>query len=239
MTAAKPIRERLGALDWRGIERSLDTLGYAQTPPLLDVRECRALISLYDEDERFRSRIEMERYRFGLGDYAYFAHPLPPLVRDLRVHAYRHLTPIANRWAQALGRDTAFPPSLRAFTRHCHREGQKRPTPLLLRYGIEGYNCLHQDLYGGIVFPLQMTIFLSEPGHDYEGGEFLLVEQRPRAQSRGISLTPRRGEAVIFPCAERPTQGKRGTLRVQMRHGVSRISQGDRYSLGVIFHDAR
>ncbi len=232
------LRERIQALDWKTIERSLDAHGYATTPAVLSSSECKELVALYDDDERFRSRIDMARYRFGVGDYAYFAHPLPSLVRELRVHAYRKLAPIASRWARALRRD-AFPRSLRAFLQHCHARGQKRPTPLLLRYTAGGYNCLHQDLYGGVVFPLQLTVFLSQPGIDYGGGEFLLVEQRPRVQSRGMAVRGGLGELVIFPCAERPTAGQRGTVRVTMRHGASPLAWGSRYALGVIFHDAR
>ena len=239
MMAAKPIRERLGGLDWQEIERSLDTLGYAQTPALLDVRECRGLISLYDDDARFRSRIEMERYRFGIGDYAYFSHPLPPVVREMRTHAYRHLAPIANRWARALGRKPVYPPSLKSFLDQCHAKGQCRPTPLLLHYEAQGYNCLHQDLYGDIHFPLQIAGLLSRPGIDYEGGELLLVENRAREQSLGDALTPGHGELVIFPTFERPIRGKRGYVKAQMRHGVSRLHRGSRYTLGLIFHDAR
>ena len=235
----KSIQERLRALDWKEIERSLAELGYARTPPVLTARECGDLIGLYTDDRHFRSRINMERYRFGVGDYAYFKNPLPPLVRELRTHAYRHLAPIASSWVRELHRHDAFPPSLRAFLERCHAAGQTRPTPLLLHYETDGYNCLHQDLYGGIVFPLQIAATLSRPGVDYTGGEFLLVEQRPRAQSRGISITAERGELVIFPCSDRPTPGKRGTLRVTMRHGSSRVTSGSRYVLGSIFHDAR
>ncbi len=235
----KSIRERVDALDWKELEDSLWKLGHAKTPPLLEPDECEALIRLYPDDERFRSRIDMERYRFGRGDYAYFAHPLPPLARELRTHAYRHLAPIANRWQRSLGREPSFPPSLKAFLDSCHANGQKRPTPLLLHYEAQGYNCLHQDLYGDIAFPLQITALLSRPGIDYGGGEFLLLEQRPRAQSRGEVVPIEQGELVIFPCAERPAQGKRGMLRLNMRHGVSRITRGSRYALGIIFHDAR
>lgn len=236
---SEDIRSRIQGLDWGEIERSLWEAGCARTPAVLTETECRALISLYTDDRRFRSRIDMERYRFGLGDYAYFGHPLPRLVRDLRTHLYRRLAPIANRFQQALGREPRFPRSLRAFLETCHAQGQRRPTPLLLHYSRDGYNCLHRDLYGAVSFPLQVTAFLSQPRIDYEGGEFLLVETRPRAQSRGESITPEQGELVIFPTSERPRLGKRGYTRTQMRHGVSRLRQGSRYTLGVIFHDAR
>ena len=235
----RSIRERLNALDWDQIEASLSELGYAKTPSVLIPAECQALIQLYPDDRRFRSRIEMERYRFGVGDYAYFSHPLPPVVREMRTHAYRHLAPIANRWARALGRESRYPPNLKAFLDQCHAKGQCRPTPLLLHYEAQGYNCLHQDLYGDVHFPLQITGLLSRPGVDFGGGDFLLLEQRPRAQSRGEAIAIEQGELLIFPCAERPAQGKRGVLRLGMRHGVSRITQGSRYTLGVIFHDAR
>ena len=233
------LRDRLEALDWKSIAHSLDERGFARTPPLLTDDECDDLIGMYTDDARFRSRIDMARYRFGLGDYAYFKYPLPPIVREMRTHAYRRLAPIASRWARELRRHERFPPSLRSFTAQCRSQGQQRPTPLLLRYGVEGYNCLHQDLYGGIVFPIQITAFLSRPGVDYEGGEFLLVEQRPRAQSCGTSITANRGELLLFACSDRPTPGKRGTVRVTLRHGVSAITRGERYALGVIFHDAR
>jgi hypothetical protein len=240
MTARRPtIRERLARVDWRAAEAALDELGYARIPAILTPTECTALVTLYGEDRRFRSRIDMERHRFGVGDYAYFALPLPPLVRELRAHAYRHLAPVANRWAERLGASTRFPPRLRDYLALCHAKGQTRPTPLLLRYGAGGYNCLHRDLYGALVFPMQMTCFLSRRGKDYTGGEFLLVEQRPRSQARAEAIAPAQGELLVFPVAERPVPGRRGTLRASMRHGVSRITRGSRYALGIIFHDAR
>ena len=233
------IAQRLAALDWQAIEQSLGDRGYAKTPPVLTPGECAALIALYPDDARFRSRVDMERYRFGIGDYKYFAAPLPPLVAELRQHAYPPLARIANRWEETLGSRRRHPPSLDRLLALCRRAGQTKPTPLLLHYEAGGYNCLHQDLYGEIAFPLQLTGFLSRRGPDYEGGEFLLVEQRPRAQSRGEAITTEQGEIVIFTTCYRPVAGARGFHRATMRHGVSRVTSGSRYTLGVIFHDAK
>jgi hypothetical protein len=194
---------------------------------------------MYGDRERFRSRVEMERFRFGVGDYQYFAAPLPPLVEGLRVHSYPPLAAIANRWEQALSARTRHPASLRELQALCRRHGQTRPTPLLLHYEAGGYNCLHQDVYGDVVFPLQVTAFLSRRGVDYDGGEFLLVEQRPRAQSRGEAIATEQGELVIFPTRHRPLEGARGWYRAALRHGVSTIRRGTRYTLGIIFHDAK
>jgi hypothetical protein len=238
--AAPPtVAERLATLDWEAIERSLWSWGYARTTPLLTPEECAALIALYPDDSRFRSRIDMERYRFGVGDYKYFAAPLPPLVADLRARLYPPLAAIANRWEQALGSRRRYPADLDRLLALCRRAGQTRPTPLLLHYETGGYNCLHQDLYGEVAFPLQLTCFLSRPGLDHEGGAFLLVEQRPRAQSRGEAIEPGQGEAVIFTTRWRPVAGARGYFRATMRHGVSRVTRGSRYTLGIIFHDAQ
>jgi uncharacterized protein len=233
------IAARVHALDWSAIERSLWDLGYAKTPPLLTAAECDALVALYGDDARFRSRVDMAQYRFGVGDYKYFAAPLPPLVQELRVAAYPPLAAIANQWETALDTGRLHPPDLDALLRLCHRKGQTKPTPLLLHYEAGGYNCLHQDLYGDIVFPLQLTCFLSRRSVDYEGGEFLLVEQRPRAQSRGESIATEQGEVVVFTTRHRPVQTARGYYRAAMRHGVSRVRRGTRYTLGVIFHDAK
>jgi hypothetical protein len=233
------IADRLGALDWSAIERSLWTWGWAKTSPVLTPAECAELIALYGDDARFRSRIDMARYRFGVGEYKYFAAPLPPLVEALRTHAYPPLAAVANQWQAALGDTELFPTDLPALLRRCHKRGQTKPTPLLLRYEAGGYNCLHQDLYGDVVFPLQLTCFLSRRGADYEGGDFLLVEQRPRAQSRGESIATEQGEILIFTTRHRPVEGTRGVYRAAMRHGVSRIRSGLRYTLGVIFHDAK
>jgi len=232
------IEQRLGRLDWGAIERQLWDWGWAKTPALLAPEECAALVGLYADDRRFRSRIDMARYRFGLGEYKYFAHPLPPVVAALRASAYPRLAPIGNRWEDALGGRQAYPVRLEEFLANCARRGQDKPTPLLLHYTEGGYNCLHQDLYGAVAFPLQLTCVLSRRGADYTGGESLLLEQRPRAQSRGVVVALEQGEALIFATRHRPVGGARGHYRVTVRHGVSRLLSGERYSLGVIFHDA-
>ncbi len=233
------VADRIAALDWSEIERQLWEFGYAKTPPVLTPEECAELIALYPDEARFRSRVDMARYRFGLGDYKYFAHPLPSVVAALRVSTYPRLAAIANRWSEAFGGSAAHPPDLAGLLARCAEHGQTKPTPLLLHYEAGGYNCLHQDLYGDVVFPLQLTCFLSRRGVDYEGGDFLLVEQRPRAQSRGESIATEQGEMVIFTTRERPVRGARGWFRAAMRHGVSRVRSGTRYTLGVIFHDAK
>ncbi len=215
----------------------LQQQGYA-TRSLLDPDACRALIDLYDQPGPFRKCVVMERHGYGLGEYQYFAYPLPAPVARLRDSLYPALAVIANQWRQALGQAPSFPATLSEYTARCHAAGQTKPTPLLLRYGPGGFNCLHQDLYGEHVFPLQMAVLLSDPVTDFSGGEFVLVEQRPRAQSR-VSVVPlRQGEAVIFPVRERPNRGARGYHRVVMRHGVSRLHTGHRHTLGIIFHDA-
>jgi len=213
--------------------------GHAPTPPLLDAAECAALAELYPRSELFRRRIDMARYRFGRGEYQYFADPLPDLVAALRREIYPFLAPVANRWMEALGMETRFPGTLAELRAFCRSLGQSRPTPLMLSYGAGGYNCLHQDLYGEVAFPLQVTVALSRPGVDFTGGEQLFVEQRPRAQSRGTARTVPLGHAVVFPPRDRPVAGARGDHRVVVRHGVSTITSGERYALGVIFHDAR
>src|SRR5579864_3302368 len=233
------ISRRVQQLDWETLEFALTENGYAQTGPLLTAEECRELISLYADDARFRSHIEMARFRFGLGDYKYFADPLPAVIQELRESFYPPLAQIANRWRENLDSRERFPGQLEAFLKICHRHGQRRPTPLLLRYRAGGYNCLHQDIYGEVAFPLQVACFLSQPGRDYTGGEFLLMEQRPRAQSRGEVITPQQGEAVIFTTRYRPVRGSRGYYRVNIRHGVSTVKSGERYTLGIIFHDAK
>ena len=233
------IQDRLAQLDWKAIEASLWQRGYVKTDPLLTADECDALVALYGKDQLFRSRIDMKRFRFGEGEYKYFTYPLPPLVQSLRETIYPRLAVIANAWTKALGQPDMFPLSHDTLLAFCRRKGQTKPTPLLLRYGAGDYNCLHQDLYGTVAFPLQLTVFLSQPGRDFSGGEFLLVEQRPRAQSRGESLTPQQGEIVIFATRHRPVQGSRGYYRVNMRHGVSTVRSGSRFTLGVIFHDAK
>ena len=233
------IAARLAALDWVAIERALWDQGYAKTAPLLTAAECGELVALYADDARFRSRVDMARYRFGDGDYKYFTHPLPPLVQSLRTESYPRLAALANAWEKALGSPTRYPEDLAGLLALCRRHGQTKPTPLVLHYEAGGYNCLHQDLYGEIAFPLQITAFLSRRGGDYEGGDFLLVEQRPRAQSRGEAIHGEQGELVIFPTRHRPVRGARGWSRTTMRHGVSTITWGTRYTLGIIFHDAK
>lgn len=233
------IQDRLTHLDWKAIEASLWQRGYAKTDPLLTAEECDALIALYSRDHLFRSRIDMKRFRFGEGEYKYFRYPLPTLVQALREQIYPRLAVIANAWAKALGQPEMFPLSHDTLLACCRRNGQTKPTPLLLCYGAGDYNCLHQDLYGTVAFPLQLTAFLSRPDRDFTGGEFLLVEQRPRAQSRGEVLAPEQGEIVVFATRHRPVQGSRGYHRVNMRHGVSTVCSGSRVTLGVIFHDAK
>jgi hypothetical protein len=232
------MESRLQGLDWKAIEQALWDMGYAKTPPVLTPHECAELIELYADHGRFRRRIDMARHRFGVGDYQYFAEPLPPLVQGLRMSAYPPLAAIANRWMEALRQPQRYPADLARFLALCQEHGQTKPTPLLLRYEAGGYNCLHQDLYGEVAFPLQLTCFLSRRDVDYTGGEFLLMEQRPRAQSRGEAIATEQGEIIIFATRDRPAVGSRGYYRLQMRHGVSRIRSGRRYALGIIFHNA-
>jgi hypothetical protein len=229
---------RLAQLDWTSVARALDENGHAVTPRLLTAAECRGVTSLWSRRDRFRSHVDMMRHRFGAGEYRYFAEPLPPIVDVLRREMYARLAPVANRWAAALGGRERFPDDLATFVAQCAAHGQRRPTPLLLRYTAGGYNCLHQDLYGAIAFPLQVTILLSRPDADFTGGEILLVERRPRAQSRGHAIALGQGQAVIFPNRYRPVAGARGPYRVTVRHGVSDVRSGERRTLGIIFHDA-
>jgi hypothetical protein len=217
---------------------TLDRDGYAVLPGLLGAEECRDLVALYDERERFRSRVVMARHGFGQGEYQYLAYPLPPVVQALREKLYPVVAPVANSWHEQLGLSAAFPDTLDRYLARCHAAGQTRPTPLILKYGAGDYNCLHQDLYGELVFPLQATVLLSQPGDDFAGGEFLLVEQRPRRQSKGEVVKLRQGDAVVFPVNHRPVSGARGFYRATMRHGVSRVRFGQRFTLGIIFHDA-
>ena len=233
------VKRRLDRIAWPAVEAELEQQPYARLGRLLTAAECRQLTSLFTNESCFRSRIDMERHRFGVGEYKYFANPLPPLVEDLRSAAYPHLARVANGWAEALGKPERFPERLETFLSRCDAAGQKRPTPLLLRYETGGYNALHQDLYGEVAFPLQLAVFLSQPGRDYTGGEFLLVEQRPRAQSVGEALLLGEGEAVVFANRHRPVRTARGFYRAAVRHGVSRVRSGRRFTLGVIFHDAR
>ncbi len=226
-------------LPWPDIAGALSANGHATTGPLLDVETCRRISGWYEEEARFRSRVVMERHAYGKGEYKYFAYPLPEEIETLRGSLYRHLAPVANAWSAALGSAASYPDTLADYLGLCHQAGQVRPTPLLLRYQAEGYNCLHQDLYGDLVFPLQATLLLSDPDRDFDGGEFVLVEQRPRQQSRAEVVRLRQGEAVIFAVRDRPRQGARGVHRVMLRHGVSRVRTGLRFTLGIIFHDAR
>jgi hypothetical protein len=238
-TADHALRKRIAGFDWAQVQSSLDADGVAVLPRLLDAKSCADLRASYAASERFRSRIVMERHGFGRGEYQYFAEPLPPVVQTLRETIYAPLVPVANDWAQKLGERQRFPDSHAAFRAQCRAAGQTRPTPLLLRYGAGDYNCLHQDLYGELAFPLQLVALLSEPGEDYEGGEFVVVEQRPRMQSRPQVVPLRRGDAAIFAVHHRPVTGKRGVYRVNLRHGASKVRSGQRYTLGVIFHEAR
>jgi len=227
------------ARDWQTISTALDREGWAVLEGLLTPVECRALAATYDDKDMFRSTVVMARHGFGRGEYRYFAYPLPPRIAQLREALYPHLASIANRWYEAMKIETRFPPTHRAFLKRCHDAGQTRPTPLLLRYGPGDYNCLHQDLYGEHVFPLQVAILLSEPSKDFTGGEFVLTEQRPRMQSRAVVVPLKQGDGVVFAVNQRPVQGSRGTYRVTMRHGVSALRSGERRTLGIIFHDAK
>jgi hypothetical protein len=220
------------------MELHLDERGFAQLPALLNAGECADLARLYDDPRLFRNRIVMSRHGFGRGEYQYFAYPLPARVAELRAKLYTRVAPLANRWQELMGRDARFPDTHEEFLARCHSGGQTRPTPLLLRYGAGDYNCLHQDLYGEHVFPLQMAVLLSRPGKDFTGGEFVLTEQRPRQQSRVEVVPLCQGDAVVFAVNERPVQGSRGHYRVKMRHGVSRVNSGQRHTLGIILHDA-
>ncbi len=232
------IGERVAALNWTAIISNLDDHGCATTEPLLTPEECTVLAESYDSDRLFRSRIIMARHGFGRGEYKYFAYPLPQVVAALRASLYPGLAQVADRWNEALGISVIYPSTHAAYLRRCHADGQSKPTPLLLRYGPGDFNCLHQDIYGENIFPLQVAFLLSEPERDFTGGEFLLTEQRPRMQSRAEVVPLRQGEGVIFPVHHRPVRGTRGTYRVNMRHGVSRLRSGRRHTLGVIFHDA-
>jgi uncharacterized protein len=237
--AARSLANKIAALDWERMAADLDAHGCATTGPLLTSEQCIALAETYGADRLFRSRVIMTRHGFGRGEYKYFAYPLPELVAALRGALYPPLADIANRWNEAMGIGVRYPGDHASYLARCHRAGQSKPTPLLLRYGAGDYNCLHQDLYGEHVFPLQTTFLLSRPGEDFTGGEFVLTEQRPRMQSRAEIVPLVQGEAVVFPVHHRPVQGARGTYRVNMRHGVSRLRSGHRHTLGVIFHDAK
>ncbi len=238
MSITRSITERVEALDWVRIEQDLDELGYVATPRLLQADECDELAGLFGEDERFRSTIDMRRYRFGSGVYRYFGYPLPEAVQELREGFYPPLARVANRWASMLRTGVSFPATLDEFLGLCHEKGQTRPTPLILHYETGDHNALHQDVYGEVGFPFQVLTVLSQREKDYTGGEFLLLTQRPRAQSIGEAIPLDQGQMLIFPNQQRPMEGKRGYYRVNVRHGVSRLRSGERYSLGIIFHDA-
>jgi hypothetical protein len=233
------IPARIDAIDWAQATADLDAQGCAVLKSLLSREECNAVTALYPDESHFRSRVVMGRHGFGRGEYQYFAYPLPDLIQQLRPVLYGKLNGIANRWNEAMGIDIRYPAAHEGFLKRCHDAGQTRPTPLLLQYGPGDFNCLHQDLYGEHVFPLQVAILLSEPGRDFEGGEFVLTEQRPRMQSRAEVVALGQGDAVAFAVHHRPVQGTRGVYRVNLRHGVSRIRSGHRHTVGVIFHDAK
>jgi len=239
IASSKSAAARVRTFDWHGVLQDLDAQGSAVIEGLLSPDECQALAELYPKDDIFRSRVVMERHGFGRGEYKYFSYPLPDLIAGLRTAIYPHLVPIANGWNNAMGIDVHYPEKHADFIECCHQAGQIRPTPLLLQYVADDYNCLHQDLYGEHVFPLQLTILLSKPDKDFAGGEFVMTEQRPRMQSRPIVVPLGQGDAVVFAVHNRPVQGTRGAYRVNLRHGVSRIRSGHRHTVGIIFHDAQ
>jgi hypothetical protein len=236
--AAKAVA-RIEALDWQEIGRNLDEQGNATLPSVLIPEECRALVSLYPNDDVFRSRVVMERHGFGRGEYKYFRYPLPDIIEGIRTELYSRLAPLANKWNESMKIDVRYPANHAQFIKRCHDAGQERPTPLLLQYRAGDFNCLHQDLYGEHVFPIQVTFLLSEPGKDFTGGEFVLTEQRPRMQSRPEVVPLKQGDGVAFAVHYRPFQGTRGVYRVNMRHGISRLHSGHRHTMGIVFHDAR
>jgi hypothetical protein len=240
-STAKPksITERVKAIEWEQVFQELDAQGNAKIGSVLTAAECQEISGLYHKDGFFRSTVVMQRHGFGRGEYRYFNYPLPGIIESLRVAVYAILVPIANRWNQAMGIDVQYPNNHKDFIGRCHQAGQNKPTPLVLQYGPNDYNCLHQDLYGEHVFPLQLTILLSKPNKDFSGGEFVMTEQRPRMQSRPIVVSLQQGEGVLFAVRNRPAQGTKGMYRVNLRHGVSRIQSGQRYALGIIFHDAQ
>jgi uncharacterized protein len=244
MAKSKPadgtaLAKHVAGLDWPGLTADLDARGFAVIPGLLSAEQCRAVTALYPDDERFRKRVVMEQHGYGRGEYRYFAYPLPPIVAALRTALYPPLAEVADRWNEALKIDVRYPADHAAYVERCHQAGQTRPTPLVLRYGPGDFNCLHQDVYGEHVFPFQVVVLLKEPGTDFTGGEFVLTEQRPRMQSRVEVVPLELGDAAIFPVRDRPVRGSRGWYRVNLRHGVSRLRTGERYTLGIIFHDAK
>jgi len=232
------IQQRINQLNWNGITDDMNDHGYALIPKVLTNGECDELILQYNNQDLYRKTINMERYRFGLGEYKYFQYPLPVIVQQLREDVYPNLAPIANNWMRVLNIDKHFPSELDTLLDQCHQQNQTRPTPLILQYGKGGYNTLHQDLYGDVYFPMQLVVFLNEPDEDYEGGEFVLIEQRPRAQSKAIVLKPKKGDMLVFTTNFKPVKGSKGYYRVNMKHGVSELSSGKRHTLGIIFHDA-
>jgi hypothetical protein len=236
--AGRAVANVVDGLDWGAARAALDDLGVAPVGPVLGPGDCRALVALYDDDQRFRSTVDMARHRFGQGEYRYFAHPLPPLVGELRAAFWPHLLPVAREWAARRGQPSPWPDDLGDWLAQCHAAGQRRPTPLMLRYGPGDWNALHRDLYGDLVFPLQVVVGLDEPGVDHTGGEFVVVEQRPRAQSRATTSTIPRGHALVFTTRDRPVRTARGWAGAPMRHGVSVVRSGRRHTLGLIFHDA-
>ena len=238
LAPASEVTPRVDLVDWARISQDLDDRGSATIGGLLTAAECESVAMLYAVDQMFRSRVVMAQHGFGRGEYKYFAYPLPSIVGSLRAALYPRLAPVANRWHAAMGMDVQFPEQHADFLERCHAAGQRRPTPLLLQYGLDDYNCLHQDLYGEHVFPLQVAVLLSEPQRDFTGGEFVITEQRPRMQSRPEVVPLRQGDAVVFAVHHRPVQGTRGVYRVNLRHGVSRLRSGHRHTLGIIFHDA-
>ncbi len=233
------IAQRIESFHWDTIHTELDTCGAAVIGPLLSPDQCEALISGYDQEDRYRSRVIMARHGFGRGEYKYFSYPLPSVITELRESLYPYLSEIANRWNEAMGIDVRYPAEHEAFKSRCHNASQTKPTPLILKYGTGDYNCLHQDIYGEHVFPLQVAFLLSKPNEDFTGGEFTLTEQRLRMQSRVEVVPLQRGMGVIFPVHHRPVKGTRGAYRVNMRHGVSRVRSGQRFTMGVIFHDSK
>lgn len=232
------MKQRIEQLDWPKISGELNDNGYALVKGIITDAECNALVQQYDNKDIYRKTINMERYRFGAGEYKYFSYPLPGILEQLRQGIYPKLSPIANNWMKALNIDKQFPVTLGDLLEQCHAKGQTRPTPLILKYWEGGYNTLHQDLYGEVYFPMQLVIFLDQPGKDYAGGEFVLIEQRPRAQSRAIVLKPGKGDMLLFTTNFRPVKGTKGYYRVNMKHGVSEVTKGKRHTLGIIFHDA-
>jgi len=236
---SSPITQRVEAVSWQQVSRDLDAQGNAVIEGILSPDECDDIRALYQEEKIFRSQIVMERHGFGRGEYRYFRYPLPDLIAAMRTSFYPHLVPIANRWNEAMGIDAHYPAIHADFIQRCHQAGQDKPTPLLLKYGAGDYNCLHQDLYGELAFPLQIAVLLSEPGRDFTGGEFVMTEQRPRMQSRPMVVPLRKGDGVVFAVHHRPVQGKKNVYRVNLRHGVSRLRSGGHHTLGIIFHDAK